>query len=108
VTESKIQLSNATVEFDVGLTSADAIQRAAYHMSDTLSLELAGRGDSWHCVIRPIAATALDRDDIEAFRAQVLDYTLRERIRQETEPVRNAVLALAFSQLDLDADVDSA
>jgi His-Xaa-Ser system protein HxsD len=35
------------------------------------------------------------------FRRHVLDQVLRERIRRETEGVRNAIFALAFSNTGL-------
>ena len=41
-------------------------------------------------------------ETVHAFRIEVLDYVLRERIRGETAPIRNAILALAFSQVDID------
>jgi His-Xaa-Ser system protein HxsD len=37
-------------------------------------------------------------EEIESFRVEVLDQTLRERIRAETEPIRTMILAQAFSR----------
>jgi His-Xaa-Ser system protein HxsD len=36
--------------------------------------------------------------EIKNFRTEVLDQTLRERIRSETEPIRTMILAQAFSR----------
>ena len=50
-------------------------------------------------------------DDVEAilaeFRNEVLDQTLRERIRGETQEVRNLILALAFSNTGLVEDPET-
>ena len=47
----------------------------------------------------------LSNDDVEAligeFRNEVLDETLRSRVRDETREVRNLILALAFSNTGL-------
>jgi len=88
--------------FDRHAHSADAIQRAAYRLSDRLSIELVTADDVFGC------RTTLLTDDreqadmtIHEFRAEVLDQVLRERIREETTGVRNVILALAFSKTGL-------
>jgi His-Xaa-Ser system protein HxsD len=43
-------------------------------------------------------------ETVREFRIEVLDYVLRERIRNETAPVRNTILAMAFSRVDLDEE----
>jgi His-Xaa-Ser system protein HxsD len=93
------------VSLDATAYSADAIQRAAYRFCDRLSLELTTAGGTFRCVVR----VETDDDDIADatvgdFTNEVLDQTLRERIRTETEEVRNLILALAFSNTDLVSD----
>lgn len=96
------------LEFDTSASSLDAVQRAAYRFSDRLSSELTLDGTLIRCVLHfsPDAA-----DDIEAtvadFRNEVLDQTLRERIRGETQDVRNLILALAFSNTGLVEDAQT-
>jgi His-Xaa-Ser system protein HxsD len=86
--------------------SVDAVQRAAYRLSDRISCQVEPGGDA-------IAVTVTVLDDeadadalIAELRTEVLDQVLRERIRAETGDVRNLVLAMAFSRTGLaDADV---
>ena len=94
----------ATIDFDASCHSADAIQRAAYAFTDRFALDLASVDGVWRCTLHFASADAPIADIVRAFRVEVLDYVLRERIRAETAPVCNAVLALAFSQLGLDED----
>jgi His-Xaa-Ser system protein HxsD len=90
------------VTFEQEAHSVDAIQRAAYRLSDRLSIDLQSTGNLFTCT------THIDSDDpdvastiLSDFRKEVLDQTLRERIRSETEGVRNLILALAFSNTGL-------
>jgi His-Xaa-Ser system protein HxsD len=84
------------IEFDPQTATVDAIQRAAYRLSDRLSVEIELR-DSIRCTI--FATTEEPSSELlAAFRNEVLDQVLRERIRNETEGARNVILALAFSQ----------
>lgn len=90
------------VRFDAEAHSADAIQRAAYKFSDRLSLDLRCEPSEFLCSLTLTDESAQDADAIVAdFRTEVLDQVLRERIRQETEGVRNLILSIAFSQADL-------
>jgi His-Xaa-Ser system protein HxsD len=86
--------------------SADAIQRAAYRLSDRLSIDLRSNEQVLTCM------THVETDDsdladsiVTDFRKEVLDQVLRERIRDETEGVRNLILALAFSNTGLGSEV---
>jgi His-Xaa-Ser system protein HxsD len=89
------------VSFDRTGHSVDAVQRAAYRLSDRLSCEITTVDDAIE-----VRASLLDEEAdadtlIAEFRNEVLDQVLRERIRTETSDVRNLVLALAFSQTGL-------
>jgi His-Xaa-Ser system protein HxsD len=90
-----------TVSFDRSGHSLDAVQRAAYRLSDRLSAEIAEADGKVEATLH-IADPEADADAVLAdFRNEVLDQVLRERIRAETEDVRKLVLALAFSQTGL-------
>jgi His-Xaa-Ser system protein HxsD len=84
------------VAFAASTTSIDAIQRAAYRFSDRFSCELIPGEESHLCRLQPIGETTTD--EVGSFRTEVLDQTLRERIRAETEPIRTMILAQAFSR----------
>ena len=79
----------------------EAVKRAAYRVSDRLSVEITPSADGIECVLRLLAEKG-DLAALEAeFRNHVLDYDLRIRIAKETEPVRNLILSLAFSKTGL-------
>ena len=91
--------------FPTAAYSADAIQRAAYRLSDRLSLELAADEAVYRCTVTLSVEGDQAADALLAeFRNEVLDQVLRERIRLETEESRNLILALAFSGTGLVAD----
>lgn len=84
------------VAFDAAVASLDAVQRAAYRFGDRLSIDL-HPGETITCVLQ--IGNGDDADDLAAaFRNEVLDQVLRERIRTETAAARNLILAVAFSQ----------
>jgi His-Xaa-Ser system protein HxsD len=85
------------LDFDAETTSIDAIERAAYRFCDRFSLELLLGEGSHRCLLRPVGDFDLGAE-VESFRTEVLDQTLRERIRAETEPIRTMILAQAFSR----------
>lgn len=65
--------------------------------------EITQEDDSWVCTLRfspPVSAEALERAERD-LRTEVLDQDLRATVARETEPVRNAVLAMAFSRTGL-------
>jgi His-Xaa-Ser system protein HxsD len=94
-------MNTETVLFDSTAHSVDAVQRAAYRLSDRASFEVVDAGGM-------IEVTVLVSDNdvdfatlVSELRCEVLDQVLRERIRAETADVRNLVLALAFSRTGL-------
>ena len=90
------------LSFDATAYTADAIQRAGYRFCDRLALDLQRVNGAFECTLLFADEHADQADAIAAdFRTEVLDQTLRERIRAETEGVRNLILALAFSNTGL-------
>jgi His-Xaa-Ser system protein HxsD len=88
--------------FDRDGYSVDAIQRAAYRLSDGLSVDITVDERQVRCVVHMATDDIGDAETtLAAFRNEALDYVLRERIRAETEGVRNLILAAAFSGSDL-------
>jgi His-Xaa-Ser system protein HxsD len=98
-------MKNPELYFDAALHTGDAIQRAAYKMSDRLSCDLVRAGDGFRCTLH-VEDGEIDAT-IAEFRNEVLDETLRERIRAETAEVRNLILALAYSRTGLVDAADS-
>ena len=95
---------------DVGQTTFDArvyplvvIKKAAYRFLKSFVTEITQEGDAWVCTLRfpaHVDAAAIERA-VRELQAEVLDQDLRASISRETEPVRNAILALAFSRTGL-------
>jgi His-Xaa-Ser system protein HxsD len=95
-----------TLSFDSSTASLDAIQRAVYRLSDRLSCDIAAKDGAVEVVIHP-GDPGADIDQLLGdLRNEVLDQSLRDRVRAETSDVRNLILALAFSKTGLaDGDV---
>lgn len=95
-------MSEHLITFDAECYSLDAVERALYRLSDRLSADVAVGQEAIRCTL--YLATD-DREQVAAaisdLRNEVLDETLRARIRDETKEVRNLILALAFSNTGL-------
>jgi His-Xaa-Ser system protein HxsD len=79
-------------------TPLEAIERALYALADQLSGATTDCGHDWEVLIHPRSASA-NRDSLaHQMRQEVTDHTLRLRIAERTDPIRNLVFALAFSR----------
>lgn len=77
---------------------SEAIQRAAYALAASCSTETTRRGDEWVATVHP--RNGADAEVLaHRFRQEVVDQALRVDIARRTEPLRNAVFAMAFSRL---------
>lgn len=99
------QSSNAPfrVTFDARVFALQSVKKAAYRLLKNFDTEITQVGDSWVCALRfsgPANVETMARAERE-LRAEVLDQDLRASIARETEPVRNAVLAMAFARTGL-------
>jgi His-Xaa-Ser system protein HxsD len=89
------------ISFDAATTGLDALQRAAYAVADLMTVEIRASGTDYICALFPRRA-GLDEDMLKhRIRAEVIDQALRLRIAKETEPIRNLIFALAFSETGL-------
>jgi His-Xaa-Ser system protein HxsD len=95
-------VQNRDLTFDGGTSSIDAVQRALYRMSDRLSGDIRqADGGEIECTLVALGDEPIGDDLVFEFRNEVLDEVLRARIREETQEVRNLVLAVAFSKSGL-------
>lgn len=95
----------AACEIEMSWTKAttplEAIERALYALADQASGVTSEVDQRWTVLICPRSATA-DPDALRhRFRQEVTDQTLRLRIAERTDPIRNLVFALAFSKSGL-------
>jgi His-Xaa-Ser system protein HxsD len=99
-------MTDRMLHFDRSAASIDAIQRSIYRLSDRLSCDIVPGDKAIEVVVHPADPDADVEQLLGDLRNEVLDQTLRERIRAETDDVRNLILALAFSKTGLaDGDV---
>lgn len=79
----------------------EAIERALYALADRVTGTISPDQDSWRVTVHPRKAQA-DAGLLAArLRQEVTDQTLRVRIAERTDPIRNVVFALAFSRSGL-------
>ncbi|MBO3276246.1 His-Xaa-Ser system protein HxsD [Pseudomonas schmalbachii] len=91
------------IEFDQRLYTADAVQSAAYRAMNALTVDIRVEGERLLCQLTPndgIGSEAFSLA-VQEFKKDALDYQLRQKLKTETESVRNLILSLAFSKTGL-------
>ena len=98
--------TSAEVSFDSRVYALTVIKKAAYRFLSRFVTDIRQDGDAWTCTLQFVdAADSATADElVRELKSEVLDQDLRATIARETEPVRNAVLALAFSRTGLQSD----
>jgi His-Xaa-Ser system protein HxsD len=97
----RIDGSRAECELDALAYSRDALKKAAYRMADRCTVLFGASDDS---TIRLTVLANADADAnacVRAFLDEALDQDLRERIGTTTAPLRDLILAHAFSRTSL-------
>lgn len=98
-----------TLAFDRATVELDALQRSAYSVAAEMTVDIHVSGADYVCTLFPRTRDAASDELKHRFRAEVNDQILRVRIAKETEPLRNLIFALAFSQTGLvEADIEAA
>jgi His-Xaa-Ser system protein HxsD len=95
-----------TLEVDLRVFSLDTIKRAAYRFTDRFAMDLRASELTAVCTLSfegHVANDVIERV-IQEFRKELLDQDLRARVGEETQGVRNLILAHAFSGTGLIAD----
>src|SRR5258708_5476614 len=77
----------------------DTVKRAAYRFIDRTTIDIAIRGEDIICSLQFQQGIAPASADVvvQEFKAELLDQDLRRKIADETAPLRNTILALAFA-----------
>jgi His-Xaa-Ser system protein HxsD len=86
----------------------DALQRSAYALAAEMTADFRVCGSDYVCTLFRRRQDVTDDEIKHRFRAEVNDQILRVRIARETEPLRNLVFALAFSQTGLSGAEETA
>lgn len=89
-----------SVDFDSEVFSVMAIKKAAYKYIDSFSADITIEDHEVRCVLN---FTSPRSDEscarlVDDFKKEVLDQDLREKLKSETEAVRNLILAHTFSK----------
>ena len=98
--------STAIVTFDTQVYPIEVVKKAAYKYLNTFLVDFRLDGLTLICSLSfPQGTPKTDQDHAVAdLKNEVLDQDLRERIRVETAPIRNLILAHAFSKAGLITD----
>lgn len=90
------------VEFDASTYSLDALNAAAYRLLGTASCQIQQLDQKYVCRLTLSSSVV----DVEPTRLRFLDLvtdeSVRERLSEKTEPIRNLILSLAFGSLATD------
>lgn len=100
------QTKSTVVIFDRKVFTLMAVKKAAYRHLRVFSAAIDMQGDQITCQL-VFSSPVSDEDGhrlVEDFKKEVLDQDLRERLKSETEAVRNVILAHAFSKTGLITD----
>lgn len=94
------------LEFDAAVFDLDTVKRAVYRFSDQFSADISTDGSRIVCALSFNVSASLQAKTrtFDELRKEVLDQDLRKRVAAETAPLRNAILALAFSNSKLRRD----
>ena len=80
-----------------------AIQKALYRLSGRASFEVNDQGKEWAIEVFPNQDQAGD-DILHDLRTEILDQNLRAIVRQETQTIRELILAHAFSKTTITSE----
>ena len=93
--------SDNLIKIDTAIYSLTAIKKAAYKFADRASLILSNEPNNM-VVVAFDFKKGTDQDKcIFDFCNEILDQDLREIVSRETAPIRNIILAHAFSRTSL-------
>jgi His-Xaa-Ser system protein HxsD len=92
-----------TARFSSSIYDVSIIKRAAYRFADVAAIDIWPCGDEIECIFnfRKNVSAANAEKIISEFKVEVLDQDLRSAVATETAPLRNAILAYAFSRSGL-------
>ena len=104
--DSFILKSCLDLELDKNIYSLIVIQKAIYKFSDRISCEINKKDNKLYCLKFYLLDKVIWKvDDLKkSFLNELNDQSLRVKIKNETEAVRNVILAHAFSKTTLIED----
>lgn len=88
------------IRFDDRIISLPAVKKASYKFINSFAVDFSLKNNEILCSLTFTAPTTEEDSSrlAEDFKKEALDQDLREQIKNETEPIRNLIFALAFSK----------
>ena len=86
------------VSFSPEVYGLESIKKAAYRFIDKFSIDINPGNGAIECILNFTDTEKSIPFWVDEFKKEVLDQDLRQAIKAESEPVRNLILAHAFSQ----------
>lgn len=96
-------MNSISVVFDLNAFSLSAVKSATYRYLHVFTADISIVEQQLLCVLHFVSTLSEDKTQqiVNDFKKEVLDQDLRERLKAETETVRNLILAHAFSKTGL-------
>ncbi|UVT21135.1 MAG: His-Xaa-Ser system protein HxsD [Nitrospira sp.] len=96
-------MNSIFVEFDLNAFSLNVVKLAAYRYLHLFTTDIMVNDQRIQCALQFASTLSQDKTQqiVNDFKKEVLDQDLRERLKAETETVRNLILAHAFSKTGL-------
>jgi His-Xaa-Ser system protein HxsD len=98
---SAVPHEGLVVEFDPKVYRLSAVKKASYKFGDRFHILIGSSTNSIHVTLRAKDEIADPAQLVGEFCNEVLDQDLREQVAQETEAIRNLLMAQAFSATSL-------
>lgn len=91
-----------SISIDLNIYNVEAVKRAIYKFADKFSADLKRDADSLTISLIPKDQNSFDFENIRAqLLDEILDQDLRATIANETEDIRNVIVAKAFANVDI-------
>ena len=96
---SDLSMSDVVVDFSASMQSLGALQEAAYRLIGQAACHIDEADGRYVCRLSP-SQPQLQGDELRShFLNLVTDENLREKVRRETDRLRDVIVALAFGSL---------
>lgn len=96
---SGLPLSDVVVDFSAAIQSLDALQEAAYRLIGHAACHIDELDGRYICRLSPSQLQVQGEALRSYFLNIVTDENLREKVRRETDRLRDVIVALAFGSL---------
>lgn len=102
-TDNALDRKDLEVSFSSKVFDLETVKKAAYTFTDVCSIAIDIKDDTIVCKLSALKQSSdISLSEIaDLLKNEVLDQDLRRKIAEETGPMRNVILAYAFSRTGL-------